>query len=741
MSLPTNKQDLADWILRRLGAPVVNIEVTNEQLEDVIDEAVQFYHLYHYDGAERTYRTITLDPDTIQGNNRTTASLNPPMYDLANVGDYRIGDRVMVYKGDGRTPSKIFVRYDSDERIVKSFFELDSEGEWFLRDSDAIFAELEQKTDSDGFYVEYDSDIHEVQFTELSNWTKDKILEATGGLRIYSDPASSTNEFIFTDSDGKKVLYDSEAHTITTFTVNANGTLVDSDGVYVEFDSEKHTTVTYTQDSDGIYADSDGTMVLYDSEKHVSIIYQQNNAGHLVIENDTWTPFDSDVHGTYAYGVTDEFLVSDSEFNGLFIKDENDDNFYPTTNYYDNIISYPMYEFVVDGKYKTDSDSVLNISGVNYNISKDIKNFSIKGPGEDNYDSDGYGSLLLNSSFTNIRMNVQVGIGTSLFTVTLLDSEITAGYREPFAVGDVYYEGNVVDAGGEYFRRMLRDVEVYKRSWVPRQRYNTYTSVATRYSKSSSFDGDTYVQHKEYPRFYIRNQVLPGNRYSRLDSEIDRTAKTWDELWREEEVVLNEPKQNFDYSREGVIGIPIPENIIGINKVLRIDNFSGAGMWNYEYQYFLNNFDFFYGSGGSSSMPLTNYISQKSYIDLIDNMMNVQPAIRFNKNRNRLYIDTNWTRLENNAKSRTYRLMVECYEINDPEVYGDVYKDTWLKRYATALAKEQWGSNLKKHNNLVLPGGVQIDGQAIFNEGKEEREKLEEELKNNMSLEMDFIIG
>ena len=211
-------------------------------------------------------------------------------------------------------------------------------------------------------------------------------------------------------------------------------------------------------------------------------------------------------------------------------------------------------------------------------------------------------------------------------------------------------------------------------------------------------------------------------------------------LWKEENKVLVEPIIDYDYSNVGQVGIPIPDTIIGVNKIFRIDNFAGMGMYNYEYQFFMNNFDFFYGNGGSSQGAMTNYYTTKSYMDLIDNMMNVQPAIRFNKHRNRLYIDTNWARLKRSIGTKDYYLMMECYEVNDPEVFGDVYKDKWLKRYSTALAKMQWGSNMKKYTNTELPGGLMVDGQSLYDEGKEEADKLEEELRTT-SLEMDFLIG
>lgn len=50
-----SKQELADYALRANGAPVVNIEVDDEQLSDCVENALQFYAEEHYDGIERDY--------------------------------------------------------------------------------------------------------------------------------------------------------------------------------------------------------------------------------------------------------------------------------------------------------------------------------------------------------------------------------------------------------------------------------------------------------------------------------------------------------------------------------------------------------------------------------------------------------------------------------------------------------------------------------------------------------------
>ena len=55
MSIPTNREQFKDWCLRELGHPVININVDDDQVEDRIDEAFQYFRDFHYDGVERWY--------------------------------------------------------------------------------------------------------------------------------------------------------------------------------------------------------------------------------------------------------------------------------------------------------------------------------------------------------------------------------------------------------------------------------------------------------------------------------------------------------------------------------------------------------------------------------------------------------------------------------------------------------------------------------------------------------------
>ena len=57
MSQPSSRQTLKDYALRRLGAPVIDINVDDSQIEDCLDDALQFFSEYHFDGVQLTYLT------------------------------------------------------------------------------------------------------------------------------------------------------------------------------------------------------------------------------------------------------------------------------------------------------------------------------------------------------------------------------------------------------------------------------------------------------------------------------------------------------------------------------------------------------------------------------------------------------------------------------------------------------------------------------------------------------------
>ncbi len=86
MSKPASRQELIDYCLRRLGAPVLEINVADDQIDDLVDDALQYFQERHFDGVERMYLKYQFTQDdiargTAKNNNgvglvTTTASSN-----------------------------------------------------------------------------------------------------------------------------------------------------------------------------------------------------------------------------------------------------------------------------------------------------------------------------------------------------------------------------------------------------------------------------------------------------------------------------------------------------------------------------------------------------------------------------------------------------------------------------------------------------------------------------------------
>jgi len=113
----------------------------------------------------------------------------------------------------------------------------------------------------------------------------------------------------------------------------------------------------------------------------------------------------------------------------------------------------------------------------------------------------------------------------------------------------------------------------------------------------------------------------------------------------------------------------------------------------------------------------------------LSDMFMGQSSFRFNRYNNRFYIDGNWDQFQPGSW-----LIIEAYQVVDPTVYTAAWGDRWLQMYATALIKRQWGSNLKKFLGIRMPGGVEFNGQQIFDEAEKEISYIEHEVINSYSL-------
>jgi hypothetical protein len=65
MAQPTNRQEFTDYVLRQLGAPVLEVNVADEQVQDLIDDAIQYFNERHFDGVTQVYLKYQVTQDDI----------------------------------------------------------------------------------------------------------------------------------------------------------------------------------------------------------------------------------------------------------------------------------------------------------------------------------------------------------------------------------------------------------------------------------------------------------------------------------------------------------------------------------------------------------------------------------------------------------------------------------------------------------------------------------------------------
>lgn len=181
--------------------------------------------------------------------------------------------------------------------------------------------------------------------------------------------------------------------------------------------------------------------------------------------------------------------------------------------------------------------------------------------------------------------------------------------------------------------------------------------------------------------------------------------------------------------------IEIPENTLAVIRVLSLGGGSGSsGIANFDnlqyYAYFSDLISKIPGGGMSS------YVMNLQYLNTISEVFNAEKLFEFNKHQGKLVIQGDTSKLRVGE-----HIIYEAVVTNDPEEHPLTWDNWWLKNYATALIKKQWGVNLGKYANVTLPSGVTMNGETIRAEGIAEIADLEDRLRNEFSLPPDFFYG
>ena len=171
--------------------------------------------------------------------------------------------------------------------------------------------------------------------------------------------------------------------------------------------------------------------------------------------------------------------------------------------------------------------------------------------------------------------------------------------------------------------------------------------------------------------------------------------------------------------------IIMPDDVLGVKSMITGRGFSdgiigglpGAAMFN----------PFIVGGyGGAGQVPgigfdLVDFQAMNEYLSTMQFMLFPPIQFSFNQRTHRLYIETD----NFNGIQEGQYMIFECSIKPNPDLFPDIWDDLFLKKYCTALVKKQWGTNLTKFTQVQMPGGLTMNGEMIYNEGKAELEQLE----------------
>ena len=185
---------------------------------------------------------------------------------------------------------------------------------------------------------------------------------------------------------------------------------------------------------------------------------------------------------------------------------------------------------------------------------------------------------------------------------------------------------------------------------------------------------------------------------------------------------VTQPSGSEDFKTQNNY-LVLPKDVVGVNRILRPQ--SGIGpiaFGGIPFGALWAGTMFGQGMLGGTNFDLTSYYTMTQYMETIQWTLYPPVSYSFNKRSHRLFLNSN----NFAGNSLGDYLVMECDVKVNPDMYDDVWNDMFLKRMSVAYTQLAWGRNLTKFNQVQLPGGITMNGDQIFNEAKEEIQKIEE---------------
>lgn len=216
-----------------------------------------------------------------------------------------------------------------------------------------------------------------------------------------------------------------------------------------------------------------------------------------------------------------------------------------------------------------------------------------------------------------------------------------------------------------------------------------------------------------------------------VEDRIDEALEFW-HLYHDEgseHKYVSYQLQAADLTNKYII---LPDQVRTVYRVLPMTSSANtrSTMWDIRYQMRLSDI------WDMTDTTLTYWYLVNRKLREIEMAFTGEVLTDFNRLNQKIYLYIDWT----TVRAGDWIVFEVSMDVN-PDEQTAAWGERMLQRYATALIKEQWGSNMKKHSNVQLLGGVSISGKELYDEARQERIDLENEIETTFAAPPGFLVG
>jgi len=180
------------------------------------------------------------------------------------------------------------------------------------------------------------------------------------------------------------------------------------------------------------------------------------------------------------------------------------------------------------------------------------------------------------------------------------------------------------------------------------------------------------------------------------------------------------PQENRTTVRRQNNYIVLPDDIVGVEEIIRPGMGSMMGGIVPPGMIYPGLIGSITGdSCDNAGFGMIQYWAYQEYMALIQFTFFPPKMYNFNQRTHRLWIDGDLRDLRG-------MLCLQCMAKPNPDIFPDLWNDLWLKEFATALIKAQWGRNLTKYSQVSLPGGITLNGDRILGDAQQELQTIKD---------------